>query len=531
MISLRPYQQQGLDSIIEAFTAGEEGVFYTLPTGGGKTVVFSAFIKHYLKNECKFVVVAHRQELLKQAHYNIFKYTKIDAGIIKASNSDKPNSPIQLCMIQSLRSRELPFEPDYIITDEAHLCKAGSYVDFYEKYPQAKKLYVSATPCRADGKGFGDLASVLIKGLSIGEMIENGYLSPSRVFTASNVASQLKGIKKQAGDYAINALADMMQSVELMGDIVKQYQKHAMGRKGVVFCVNVLHSIAVAKAFNDAGIVAEHLDGKMDSEHREAVLERLKTGETTIVTNCGILCEGWDEPSISYVGLARPTKSLALYIQQAGRGLRLFEGKENCIILDHGNNTNEHGHIEECREWSLDGATKVSTYEETERGEKNRKPKECPNCGEWVDKNALECNCGYEFQPVKTIDVEMEEVKLDNEKNEIIKAYIEALIKCKKNGWLVGKAFFELKENKDFDFKKVESILSEVKSKLITKYYSRKEWIKDMIDNQGYIGFYYKDIIPLQEKHFILTDPFKKTIFDVHKSFILKKRNSQEQPC
>ena len=447
MIELRPYQQEGLDSIIEAFTDGEEGVFYTLPTGGGKTVVFSALINHYLPHEKTFAIVAHRVELLKQAHKTLETLTGVDAGLVKASNSNKPNSPIQLCMIQSLRSRALPFEPDYIITDEAHLCKAGSYVDFYEKYPQAKKLYVSATPCRADGKGFGDLASVLIKGLSIGEMIENGYLSPSRVFTASNVASQLKGIKKQAGDYAINALADMMQSVELMGDIVKQYQKHALGRKGVVFCVNVLHSIAVAKAFNDAGIVAEHLDGKMDSEHREAVLERLKTGETTIVTNCGILCEGWDEPSISYVGLARPTKSLALYIQQAGRGLRLFEGKENCIILDHGNNTNEHGHIEECRDWSLEGGeTTKNAY-----GFKSSH-KQCPNCGEWVKPQETNCKCGYIFDKknieISIFDVEMEEVKPkgkveveDTVAFEIEKHYINALKMCKEKGWKVGRAY------------------------------------------------------------------------------------------
>ena len=446
-IELRPYQQEGLDSIIEAFTDGEEGVFYTLPTGGGKTVVFSALINHYLPHEKTFAIVAHRVELLKQAHKTLETLTGVDAGLVKASNSNKPNSPIQLCMIQSLRSRALPFEPDYIITDEAHLCKAGSYVDFYEKYPQAKKLYVSATPCRADGKGFGDLASVLIKGLSIGEMIENGYLSPSRVFTASNVASQLKGIKKQAGDYAINALADMMQSVELMGDIVKQYQKHAMGRKGVVFCVNVLHSIAVAKAFNDAGIVAEHLDGKMDSEHREAVLERLKTGETTIVTNCGILCEGWDEPSISYVGLARPTKSLALYIQQAGRGLRLFEGKENCIILDHGNNTNEHGHIEECRDWSLEGGeTTKNAY-----GFKSSH-KQCPNCGEWVNPQDTNCKCGYIFDKKKieinVCDVEMEEIKAKDKVEveetvafEIEKHYINALKMCKEKGWKVGRAY------------------------------------------------------------------------------------------
>lgn len=453
MIELRPYQQDGLDLIIKAFNNGEEGVFYTLPTGGGKTVVFSALINYYLEQGATFAIVAHRIELLKQAHRTLKTLTGIDAGVIKASNSDKPNSPIQLCMIQSLRSRSLPFEPNYIITDEAHLCKANSYTNFYEKYPQAKKLYVSATPCRADGKGFSDLASVLIQGLSIGDMIEKGYLTPSRVFTASNVASQLKSIKKQAGDYAIGALADMMQSVELMGDIVKQYKKHAMGRKGVVFCVNVMHSIAVSKAFNDVGIVAEHLDGEMASEHREAVLERLKIGKTTIVTNCGILCEGWDEPSISYVGLARPTKSLALYIQQAGRGLRLFEGKDNCIILDHGNNTNEHGHIEEFREWSLEGATNVNTYEELERGEKNTKTKECPACGEWIKKDVLQCDCGYKFQAVVTIDVEMEEVKPKGKIKveetiafEIEKHYINSLKLCKEKGWKVGRAYHMVKQ-------------------------------------------------------------------------------------
>jgi superfamily II DNA or RNA helicase len=524
VIQLRDYQAEALEKIENAFIQ-HDGVFYTLPTGGGKTVVFSELFNRLIPKGYKCVMVAHRKELIKQAHRTILRLTGIDAGIIQACDSDKPDSPIQLCMIQSLRSRKLPFNPDLIVTDEAHLCKGEGYTKFYNRYPLAKRLFVSATPCRLDGKGFKDLADVLIEGLSIGEMVESSYLSTARVFTASNVSSGLKNIGKRGGDYKTEELANMMQGIEIMGDVVNQYKKHASGRKGVVFCVNVLHSIAVAKAFNDAGIKAEHIDGDSKDEERSGALERLKTGETTIITNCGILCEGWDEPSISYVGLARPTKSLALYIQQAGRGLRLFEGKENCIILDHGNNTIEHGHIEEKRQWTLKGGVKQESDWGDAVSERNTM-KECLSCGEWQDIKNLECECGYQFLEISTVDVEMTEwaVKTNEEKQKIVDAYIEALKKCKQNAWAVGKAFFEVKENKELDVSLIDDALStKERNKLISKHYSKKEWIRSQHSHLVFIGFYYRDLAPLQDKHFVCTNQAEKEYFEHYKQHILNK--------
>lgn len=478
---LRDYQKIGLNEIVSHFENGVNGVFYTLPTGGGKTVVFSAFINHYLANGSKFVIIAHRQELLNQAHKTLLRLTGIDAGIIQAGNSTRPNSPIQLCMIQSLRSRELPYCPDYIITDEAHLCKAKSYLAFYEKHKSSKFLFVSATPCRSDGSNFRDIAQEIVKGQSIGEMIKEGYLSPSKVFTASNIAERLEKIKIDKGDYATGQLAKMMQSVELMGDIVRQYQKHASGRKGVVFCVNIEHSKAVAEAFNLAGIKAEHIDGESKDEERSSALDRLRTGETTIVSNCGILCEGWDEPSISYVGLARPTKSLALYIQQAGRGLRLFEGKENCIILDHANNTQEHGHIEEEREWTLDGIDPVQ-YAKTKGS--NASHKKCPVCNEWVSMNKTKCKCGHQFKSdveITVIETEMEEyvkpekIQLNNEEKQAIRThYINALLWCSREEKPSGRAYYMV-SNKWGKQQFNQAIDWKESKELIGIYYDNKE--------------------------------------------------------
>jgi superfamily II DNA or RNA helicase len=438
-------------------------VFYTLPTGGGKTVIFSSLIEaipHY-----KVAMIAHREELLKQAQKTLYALSGIESGIIQAGNSTNPFARVQMCSIQSMRSRQLPFEPDLIIVDEAHLCKAKSYMTFFSKF-EAKRLLVSATPCGLDKRGFHDVADVLIKGPGIDEMVKQGYLAPPLMYTASHIEDNLKRIKKVAGDYALNEVSALMQSVQIVGDVVEKYQEKANGRKGVVFCVDVNHSKSVAQQFNDAGIQAEHIDGSFSSEERTAILNRLKTGETTIVTNCNILCEGWDEPSISYVGLARPTKSLALYIQQAGRGLRLFEGKQDCVILDHGNNVIEHGHILETRHWTLDGKAFK---------EKKLKPyKECPCCASWQSKTATICtDCGYKWQvKIKEIHVvENNPFELGEARSDVEVFFVRMLLKASEKNYKRGWAWIKTVEK--FGYDQTKALLSyKTCEEYVKRYYN-----------------------------------------------------------
>ncbi len=391
MFELRDYQLTAITETYSSFASGSNGVFLCLPTGAGKTVIFTEITKDYVSQHKRVCVVAHREELIKQAGKTI-NANGMQHGVIKARPSTFPLALVQIVSIDSMRVRELPWEPDLIILDEAHLSKANRYNTFLERHQNAQKLLVSATPVRTDGTGFDDLAQELITPATINDLIEHPdgpFLVPPKLYTGSRISEGLKSVKKTAGDYNKGALDSFMSSTQLVGDVVESYRKYAPGRKGVVFCVGIKHSKLVTEQFNSYGIKAEHIDGEMNSTDRDGVLDRLRSGETTIVTNASVLCEGWDEPSISYVGLARPTKSLALYIQQAGRGLRICpeQGKKDCVIIDHGNNVDEHGHILEERYWTLTG-----------KGKKKEKKdyKECQRCFAWMKLSAKTCpECGF----------------------------------------------------------------------------------------------------------------------------------------
>lgn len=452
MLKLRDYQEQALEKAQAAYDKGAHGLFLCAPTGAGKTVVFTEFTRRQVYQGKKCVVVAHRQELIQQAGRTIAT-SGMWHGVIKAGDSTAPLAPVQVVSIDSMRTRKLPWEPDYIILDEAHLSKADRYANFLALYPNARLLLVSATPIRTDGSGFEDLAEELIVVSTIQELIshpEGPFLVPPKIYTASDIGDIDQHVKTTAGDYNKGQLEDYMSSTKLVGDIVKHYQDLASGRKGVVFCSGIAHSKKVAEQFRAAGIAAEHLDGFIADQERAGILERLKTGKTTIVCNAAVLCEGWDEPSISYVGLARPTKSLSLYIQMAGRGLRIYDSKQDCVINDHGGNVARHGHILQNRQWSLKGRKKREKEENTH--------KECPNCSFWHEKALKTCpQCGYgKPEPLVAVPTRREVVQVEGRLMEapideatddpILINYRQLLKFAKSRGMKPAWAFFRLQD-------------------------------------------------------------------------------------
>ncbi len=446
-IVLRDYQQDAMQQVKDAFRDGRRGVFLVAPTGAGKTQMFTSLIEEWVRDGARCAIAAHRGELIKQAGKTVMSRGLL-YGVIKAGPSSNPQAPIQIVSIDSMRARSLPLDPDYIVVDEAHLAKADRYTSFLVKYPDARVLCVSATPIRSDGSGFNDIAQELIVSATINDLIthpEGPFLVVPRLYTGSDLGDSLdKQVKTTAGDYNQGQLEEYMCQVELVGDIVSEYQRLASGRKGVVFCVGVKHSQTVAKQFNAAGIRAEHLDGSMEEFLRDGILHRLHTGQTQIVTNCNVLCEGWDEPSISYVGLARPTKSLALYIQQAGRGLRIHpaSGKKDCVIIDHGQNVDEHGHILDEREWSLHGKGKVKS--------KKKKPKHCPQCDMLLPQTAMECLlCGWKkvtHLEVVQLGKAIEEKRVEHP---FIQKYRKLLRFAKSKNRKPGWAYFAMVEQHD----------------------------------------------------------------------------------
>lgn len=374
MTALTPREYQ-LDAIAQLRANVRRGIkrqLLCLPTGCGKTLTASVMIKAAVEEKKKRVLfVAHRIELIDQTVRTMHSIG-LGCGVIRGGDRRRSaRMPVQVASISTLARREKP-PADLVFIDEAHRALANSYVKHVlEAYPNAVHIGLSATPCRGDGRPLGSMYSALVLGISYADAISNGFLTAPRVF-APKIDVDFSKIKTVGGDYDQQDLAKAMSVNALVGDIVEHWKKRAEGRRTVVFAVSVEHSKFIVQRFVDAGIAAEHLDGTTAEEERKAILQRLQDGTTSVVSNVGVLCEGWDMPACKCLILARPTKSLALFMQMGGRIFRPWNGIEP-LILDHAGNVNHHGLPHMDRTWSL---------EEKIRSSKTGEPpsKECGTC-------------------------------------------------------------------------------------------------------------------------------------------------------
>jgi DNA repair protein RadD len=393
-VALRPYQSAGVESIRVKIRGGARRVLVVAPTGAGKTVIFSHVVAGALSRGKRCLVVAHRRELINQAYAKLLAngLPESEVGVIMGGDARRrPAAPIQVGSIDTLRNRAKP-PADLVIIDEAHRALSKSYTDLVEAYPDAVHAGFTATPFRADNRGLGDLYEALVVVATPRVLIGEGYLVEPRVWTVpASKLPDLSGVRVKGGDYDERELAAAVDRSSLVGDIVDHWRKHAAGVRTVAFAVSVEHSKHIAEQFRAAGVAAEHLDGETPTAERDAILGRLERGETLVVSNCGVLCEGWDQPSVKCCILARPTKSTGLYLQQAGRILRPWQNAR-AVVLDHAGCAAAHGLPQDEREYSLEGGRKRA-------GAKNEAPvKTCEGCYAVVPAGTAECpECGKEF--------------------------------------------------------------------------------------------------------------------------------------
>lgn len=352
MIALRDYQRDLIERIYASWATGSRRVMAQLPTGGGKTVIFSA-IAH--QEPGRVLVLAHRQELISQAAEKLHQITGEPVGIIKAGYEPDYGQRLQVASVQSLVNRLDAIEPPSMITiDESHHATAASYRRILEAYPEARVLGVSATPIRSDGSGFDDLFDSLICGPTVQQLIDQGYLCHFRLLADEN-PMQTGGARTRQGDYSSGDIAELNPAFELSANLAASYKKHCPGKRVIVFSVNVEHSQIIAARYQAAGVPAAHLDGSSSPEERQHTLERFKVGEIKVLCNCALFTEGFDLPELDGVQIARPTKSLALHLQMLGRALRPAPGKEQAILLDHTENWQQLGLPTRPRIWTLQG--------------------------------------------------------------------------------------------------------------------------------------------------------------------------------
>ena len=418
MIECRPYQHDIIAEFHHTVAAGQRRIILAAPTGSGKTVIGASIINDLIRAVNKSVLVlAHRREIITQTCTKLLK-ARISHGVIQAGVRARPLEPVQVASIQTLWTRamhlgsiDLP-PADLLWIDECHHAPAETYTKIIAAYPNAILLGTTATPCRGDGRGLGEIFDILIETPQVAELIKQGYLVGTKVYAPIDVDPILRGVRTVAGDYVESQLAERMDQAKLVGDIVEHWHKFGERRKTVCFASGVQHSLHIAEEFIKSGVRAEHIDGDTSKAERDATLARLGSGEIDIVSNCMVLTEGWDMPAIGCCILARPTKKIGLYRQMVGRVLRPDDGKPNAIVLDHSGATYRHGFVEDTVTWTLDPDRHAESPTHKKRGERGSRLVECKSCGV-VQRIAGEpCwYCGYLPQrpprAVETVDGEL----------------------------------------------------------------------------------------------------------------------------
>ena len=362
--TLRDYQQENKQRIYDAW--GESNaVMLQMPTGTGKTRLFVSIIKdifHYSHNKnkaLKILIMVHRTELIDQIHRTLGEGYNLAHGIIQAGTKEEKTYPIQLASVQTLSRRldnwtEKAF--DFVIVDEAHHVKAESYQKIIKAFPDAKLLGVTATPVRLDGRGFTDTFDELIVSPNVRTFIKKGHLSEYDYYSVprtSFIQREINGIKKfSQGDYAESELERVCDNMRIRAEVVKTYLDFAKGKKGIVYTINKAHNYNLSVLFNRHGIPTIAIDSDTPKEQRERYIEQFRKGEYKIICNVNLFTEGFDCPDIEFIQLARPTKSLALYLQQVGRGLRISDDKEKTIFLDNVGLYNLFGFPSSSRRWA-----------------------------------------------------------------------------------------------------------------------------------------------------------------------------------
>lgn len=396
MINLRPYQEKAVEWVSSrARIKPNARLLIVLPAGGGKTAIAAELMRRFVfdQDDMRGMFVAHREELLGQAKGAMIANGIAEGCIGDLSNLSKDRRVV-VASVDAIRSiKRLP-PVDLLITDEAHRDAADFRRRLRKFYSDVLRVGFTATPERLDGKNLREDFDEMYVAAQPSELIAAGYLVAPKVFTVpKDKLPDLRGIRSTEGEYDTKDLESRSNKPALLGNIVEHWKSRAEGRKTMAFACSREHSIAIVDRFKKEGIRAEHLDGKTSKERRESILIDFKAGKIDILSSCDLLSEGIDIPSVKCVIMARPTASLIIVNQQAGRCMRPSpEDKRSALILDHAGNIARHGYPHADRDWSL-GSFKP-------REAKKSEVIECPKCHAMIMEGSQCGECkGGKFNP------------------------------------------------------------------------------------------------------------------------------------
>jgi superfamily II DNA or RNA helicase len=399
MIQLRDYQKTAKAAISAVFRMQKRRVILQLPTGAGKTIIFTDIAKSTSENGKKAIVFTDRKELLKQAGSSFEKFG-LTPLYLNAEAKRVTDAGLYVAMIETMKRRiekdeyaEFIQSFDLIIIDEAHKQNFDKIFEYL--HPGQFVIGATATPYR-DGKmkPLKNFYDEIIIGQQISQLIDTGYLCEAMHYGVP--IAGLDKVKITRGDFDEKQMGKLYQNTQLFEGVINNYKKHCDGKKALLFCATVQNSISMTENLNAAGISAMHLDANTPKAERDQILSDFANNRFKVLSNVGILTTGYDQPDIEVIITYRATRSLPLWLQMCGRGSRLSPGKNDFIILDFGENTKRHGFWNDDRTWTLELAKPPK--------KKGAAPvKECKGCGALIHSNVVICQyCGHEhLKPVK----------------------------------------------------------------------------------------------------------------------------------
>lgn len=353
-VSLRDYQHDCLAAIVKQYRTGVRRQLVCLPTGTGKTVIFAQF-PTFLRMKKRMLVLAHRAELLEQAREKILRANPaLKVGIEQGQRIADTDCSVVVASVPTLGrkgSRRLTaLDPEQfyvVVVDEAHHAPAETYVRILEHLGltdrSTAKLLVgfTATPKRSDGTGLDKVFDKIVFSRTLPDMIRQGYLAPVTGYRVETDID-LSEVRTRMGDFVTGQLSRTVNVTDRNALVVKVFRDRLASRRTLVFCVDVAHAKDQAEAFRANGVAAASVTGDTDPDERARTLAAFAQGRVDVLTNCMVLTEGYDEPSVGGIILARPTKSKLLYTQMIGRGTRLHPGKDNITVIDVVDNCRKH---------------------------------------------------------------------------------------------------------------------------------------------------------------------------------------------
>lgn len=420
-MSDRSYQENVYGEVLKKFSEGKRRILLVGPTGCGKGYMSGRFMQKVVEkgNDCVFF--ADQRELIFQIDKQMERLgipTNIVMRGVKQEyqsyEDDVASRQCNLVAKDTLHARAFRSEKmkrpsgKLVLVDEAHKSISRTWMQILRCYGDSLVLGWTATPCRSDGRPLGSFYDSMIQVATYKELQEQGFLVPVRVYAPDR--PDLVGLGRSMGDYSKKDLEERMNKDKLVGNIVKEWKRHANGRQTVVFASGVNHSIHLRDEFRKIGVTAEHIDGSMDQRDRDEIMQEARDGKVQVLCNYGVLHTGVDIPNLKVLVCARPTKSFSLWRQMAGRIQRPAAGHTECLILDHSMNTLNFGYPDEDVDWDLGDDTPIHIKHKAKQAGEGKQPKQCPKCKQVI--TSRRCQCGYEFPERKGKEVKGKTEKL-----------------------------------------------------------------------------------------------------------------------